>query len=59
MKKKIINFIKDFIIMLAIFCLVEFVFYKIHWIESFNIFFVLGFMLGWSIVQIIKMIKNK
>lgn len=58
--KKILFFVRDFIIMLAIILLVEFVFYKFNWLKEIDISYTVGFMIGWSIWQgIDALIKNK
>ncbi len=60
MKGKIIQFIKDFILMSIIISIVEFVCYKLKIINVFGIPYIIGFMIGWSIWQIIKLcIDNK
>ena len=60
MKKQILGFVKDFFIMLAIILFVEFIFYKINFISEISIFYIVGFMIGWSIWQIVKIvIENK
>lgn len=53
------KFLIDFITMLLVFMLVEFIFYKLNLIHEFNIFYILGFMTGWSIIQITKLVINK
>ncbi len=53
------KFLIDFITMLIVFMLVEFIFYKLNLIHEINIFYILGFMTGWSIIQIIKLVKSK
>lgn len=60
MKERIIQFVKDFIIMIIIISIVEFIFYKLNIINEFGISYIIGFMIGWSIWQIIKLyIDNK
>ena len=60
MKKKFMQFIKDFILMAIIISIVEFVCYKLKIISVFGIPYIIGFMIGWSIWQIIKLwIDNK
>ncbi len=59
-KDNIIQFIKDFIVIFIIINIVEFVFYKINLVSVFSFGYILGFMIGWSIFQIIKLtIKKK
>ena len=58
--KKILFFVRDFIIMLAIILLVEFIFYKFNWLKEIDISYTVGFMIGWSIWHgIDALIKNK
>ena len=54
MKNKMIQFIKDFILMAIIIVAVEFVFYKTNIVSEFNVPYIIGFMIGWSIWQLIK-----
>lgn len=54
MKNKVIQFIKDFILMAVVISIVEFIFYKLKIISSFDIAYIIGFMIGWSIIQILK-----
>ena len=56
MKKNILSFVRDFFIMLLIILIVDFAFYKLKFLESINFEFIIGFMIGWSIWQIVKMI---
>lgn len=63
MKNKVIQFIKDFILIAIVISIVEFIFYKLKIISSFDIAYIIGFMIGWSIIQIVKLYaqskKNK
>ncbi len=60
MKEKMIQFIKDFILMLTIISIVEFISYKLNIINEFGFSYIIGFMIGWSIWQIIKLcLDNK
>lgn len=60
MKDKIIQFIKDSILMIIVISFVEFIFYKLKFIDSFSFAYIIGFMIGWAIIQIIKsIIDNK
>lgn len=53
---KVIQFIKDFILMVFVISFVEFLFYKLKFVDIFSISYIIGFMIGWSIIQIIKII---
>lgn len=55
MKEKIIQFIKDFILMAIVISIVEFISYKLNIINEFGFAYIIGFMIGWSIWQIIKL----
>lgn len=60
MKDKIIQFIKDFILMTIIISIIEFISYKLNIINEFGFPYIIGFMIGWSIWQIAKLyIENK
>ena len=60
MKGKIIQFGKDFILMAIVLSIVVFIFYKLNIVKEFNVFYIIGYMTGWSIWQIIKiLIDNK
>lgn len=60
MKNKIIQFIKDFILMVSVISIVEFIFYKLEILSSFDITYIIGFMIGWSIVKLyVEIKKNK
>ncbi len=54
MKSKVIQFIKDFILMAIIITIIELIFYKINLVSEFSISYIIGFMIGWSIWQLIK-----
>ena len=54
MKSKVIQFIKDFILMAIIITIIELIFYKINLVSEFSISYIIGFMIGWSICQLIK-----
>lgn len=59
-KDKIVNFIKDFVLMIVIISIVEFIFYKLGFLSSFSFAYIVGFMIGWVIVQMIKyLVDNK
>lgn len=55
MKNKVIQFIKDFILMAIVISIVEFISYELKIISSFGIPYIIGFMIGWSIIQIVKL----
>lgn len=55
-KNIVIQFIKDFVLMIIVISFVEFIFYKLNFIRSFSFSYIVGFMIGWSIIQIIKLI---
>lgn len=59
MKKKIMEFAKEFILMAISFSVVGFIIFKLF-DKNFSIANLAGFMIGWSIVKIIEMmIENK
>jgi hypothetical protein len=59
MKKKTIVFIRDLIIMAVIILAVYLVFWKLNIIENFDISYIIGFLIGWSIWQVIVLFKKK
>ena len=56
MKKLIIGFARDFFIMLAIVFIYNIIMYKLNFKSTVDYSFIIGFMIGWSIWQIIKII---
>lgn len=58
-KNKLLQFIRDFIIMLIIVSIVDYLFYKFKINNSFDIEYIVGFMIGWSIWQIGVLLKKK
>lgn len=60
MKNKVIQFIRDFILMAIIISVVEFIAYKLNIVNEFGISYIIGFMVGWAIWQLIVLyINNK
>lgn len=60
MRNKIIQFIKDFVLMAIIIIVVEFIFYKLNIVNEFSFSYIVGFMIGWAIWQLIVLyINNK
>jgi hypothetical protein len=59
MKNKVMIFIRDFIIMAAIISIVYLVFWKLNIIEKFDISYIIGFLIGWSIWQLMVLFKRK
>ena len=60
MKNKLIQFIKDFILMAIIISVVKFIFYKLNIVNEFSFSDIIGFMVGWTIWQLIVLyINNK
>lgn len=57
-KDKFIQFIIDLVFMSIIFCAVEFIFYKLKIISSINFASISGFLTGWSIFRIVKLINE-
>lgn len=55
MKDKVIAFIKDLILMTIIISVIEFIFYKLSILSEFSFAYIIGFMIGWSIWQLIKL----
>lgn len=59
-KEKFIQFSKNFILMAIIMSVIVFIFFKLNIVNEFNIFYIVGFMIIWSIWQVIKLyIANK
>ena len=58
MKSKVIQFIKDFILMAIIITIVVFIFYKTNVVSEFSFFNIIGFMIGWSIWQLIEIFRD-
>jgi len=59
MKNKVIVFIRDLLIMAVILLAVYLIFWKLNIIKDFDISFVIGFLIGWSIWQVIVLFKKK
>ena len=60
MRNKIIQFIKDFVLMAIIIIVVEFIFYKLNIVNECSFSYIVGFMLGWALWQLIVLyINNK
>ena len=59
MKKKTISFIRDLLIMAIILLAVYLVFWKLNIIKDFDISYIIGFLIGWSIWQVIVLFKKK
>ena len=59
MKKKIIVFIRDLLIMAIILLVVYLIFWKLNIIKDFDISYIIGFLIGWSIWQVIVLFKKK
>lgn len=59
MKKKTIVFIRDLLIMAVILLVVYLIFWKLNIIKDFDISYIIGFLIGWSIWQVIVLFKKK
>ena len=59
MKNKVIVFVRNFIIMAAIISIVYLVFWKLNIIEKFDISYIIGFLIGWAIWQLMVLFKRK
>lgn len=59
MKNKVIVFIRNLLIMAVILLAVYLIFWKLNIIKDFDISFVIGFLIGWSIWQVIVLFKKK
>lgn len=59
MKNKAIVFIRDLLIMAIILLIVYLIFWKLNIIENFDISYIIGFLVGWSIWQVIVLFKKK
>ena len=59
MKNKVIVFIRDLLIMAIILLIVYLIFWKLNIIENFDISYIIGFLVGWSIWQVIVLFKKK